>query len=93
LYVYDIQDDVNMHIAAADPSLPIQWFPDSNHLIVIKDKKIIIMEADGTNSTTIYAGPFIDNYVFPWPNASKIVILTNFNNPGVPPNLYTIGLK
>lgn len=107
MYVYDIQDDLNIKIRDIDteectrletdqecPTLPsIQWFPDSRHLIVTEDNKINIMEYDGTNSTTIYAGPFIGNYVFPWPNGSKIVILTNFNNQGVPPNLYTIGLK
>ncbi len=105
LYVYDIQDDVNMKVAAVDQTVceqlaspdlchaPIQWFPDSDHLITVQDKKINVMEWDGTNSTTVYAGPFLDNYVFPWPDGSKIVILTNFNSQGVPPNLYTIGLK
>jgi len=42
---------------------------------------------------TLYAGPFIDHYVFPWPDGSKIVILTNLSNPSVAPTLYTIGLK
>lgn len=103
VYVYDITEDVNMKVMNGDSTLceltpdschpPIQWFPDSKHLVTIRDKKISIMEYDGTNQTTIYAGPFIDNYVFPWPNGSKVVILTNFNNTGVAPNLYTIGLK
>jgi hypothetical protein len=105
VYVYDIQDDVNMQVFAVDqtvcdklPSVdlchpPIQWFSDSDHLITVQDKKINIMEWDGTNSTTVYAGPFIDDYVFPWPDGSKVVILTNFNSQGVAPNLYTIGLK
>lgn len=102
-YVYDISDDVNMKVLSANElecedtpegcANSIQWFSDSSHLVLVKDKKINIMETDGTNSTTIYAGPFIDHYVFPWPNGSKIVILTNFNNPEVPANLYTIGLK
>lgn len=72
---------------------PLRWFPDSSHLIFVHDKKIDILEYDGSNATTIYAGPFIENYVFPWTNASKIVILTNFGNPAIFPNLYTIGLK
>jgi hypothetical protein len=102
MYIYDIADDTNMKILNASATCsedastcfpPVQWFPDSEHLILIQDGKINIMEDDGTNTTTIYAGPFINSYVFPWPNGSKIVILTNFNNPGVPPNLYTIGLK
>ena len=105
VYVYDITDDVNMKVLPVDQTVcdqlsstdlchpPIQWFPDSDHLVTVQDKKINIMEWDGTNSTTIYAGPFIGNYVYPWPDGSKIVILTNFNSQDTPPNLYTIGLK
>jgi hypothetical protein len=51
------------------------------------------MDYDGQNKTTIYAGPFIDDYVFSWPDGSKILILTNLGNPSILPNLYTIGLK
>ncbi len=69
------------------------WFPDSEHLIYVNDKKIHIVEDDGANMTTIFAGPFLGHYVFPWPDGSKIVILTNLGNPTVSPTLYTIGLK
>ena len=74
-------------------SLALSWFPDSKHLVFVEDKKIGIMEHDGTNKTTIYAGPFTDNYVFPWPDGSKLVVLTNLGNPDITPNLYTVGLK
>lgn len=73
--------------------LPLRWFPDSKHLLFVDNRKISIMEYDGTNNTIIYAGPFLDNYVFPWPDGSKIVILTNLGNTNITPNLYTIGLK
>ena len=72
---------------------PLSWFPDSSHLVYVHDKKIQLVEDDGANMTTIYAGPFLGNYVFPWPDGSKIVILTNLGNPTVSPTLYTIGLK
>jgi hypothetical protein len=74
-------------------TLPASWLPDSNHLIYINDKKIIIMDDDGSNSITVYAGPFVDTFAIPWPDSSKIVILTNLSNPNVSPTLYTIGLK
>ncbi len=105
VYVYDMTDDMNMMVLSVDQTVceqqvvsdlchpPIQWLPDSDHLITIQDKKINIMEWDGTNSTTVYAGPFLSNYVFPWPDGSKLVILTNFNSAGTLPNLYTVGLK
>lgn len=103
IYVYDIKEDVNLKLfdeiedlcATDDPKChqPISWFPDSKHLIFIEKNKIDILEYDGANRTTVYAGPFFNNYAFPWPNGSKIVILTSLNNPSISPNLYTIGLE
>jgi len=100
VYVYDIKEDRNYLILSALPQLspdkqqlPIMWYPDSKHLVYVHDRKIDIMEYDGQNQTTVYAGPFVDNYVFPWPDASKLVILTNLGNPSIAPNLYTLGLK
>jgi Tol biopolymer transport system component len=103
VYVYDLKEDTNNMVLESIPEaceqtidtcrLPISWFADSNHLIYVHDKRIDIMEYDGTNQTTIYAGPFIDSYVFPWPNGDQLVILTDLNNPQITPNLYPIGLK
>lgn len=101
IYVYDTKEDTNMKIPVAlsdycQPdkcNSPISWMPDSNHLIYINDKKIVIMDNDGSNWITIYAGPFIDTFAVSWPDDSKIVILTNLGNPNTSPTLYTIGLK
>ena len=90
IYVYDLKEDKNYKI---DIQAPLSWFPDSNHLIFVNNRQIQMMDYDGTNKITVYAGPFVDSYVFPWPDGSKIVILTNLGNPNIPPNLYTIGLK
>ena len=73
--------------------MPIMWYPDSKHLVYVHDGKIDMMEYDAGNQTTVYAGPFVDDYVFPWPDATKLVILTNLGNPTIAPNLYTLGLK
>ncbi len=102
IYVYDIKEDRNYKILDSIPNIPdsdfenklsIKWFPDSKHLIHINDKKIDILEYDGQNRTTIYAGPFVDGYVFAWPDGSKLVMLTNLGNLNIEPNLYTISLK
>jgi len=105
IYVYDTKEDVNTRLVDTIDELcspmtpectkpnPFTWLPDSNHLLYVHDKKIAIIEQDGSNMMTLYAGPFIDHYVFPWPDGSKIVILTNLSNPSVAPTLYTIGLK
>lgn len=70
----------------------IQWFPDSRHLLFVEEGKIKIMEYDGTNSTTIYSGPFADDFVYPWPDGSKLITKTSFS-PDSPNNLYVIDLK
>lgn len=95
IYVYDIKEDKNFKIEIGNyqGQLPLAWFPDSKHLIFVHDSKIDIMEYDSQNNTTVYAGPFVDNYVYPWPNGSKLLILTNLNNQNIAPNLYMVGLK
>ncbi len=100
VYVYDIKEDRNYLILSSLPTpttengeLPILWYPDSKHLVYVHDGQIDMMEYDAQNQTTVYAGPFMDSYVFPWPDATKLVILTNLGNPNIAPNLYTIGLK
>ena len=102
VYVYDIKEDKNFKILDSMPphksldfinGFPLNWFTDSKHLIYVENKKITIMEYDGQNKTTVYAGPFIDGYVFSWPDGSKILMLTDLGNPTISPNLYTIGLK
>lgn len=102
VYVYDIKEDKNFKILDSMPphasqdfinGFPLNWFTDSKHLIYVADKKITIMDYDGQNKTTVYAGPFMDDYVFVWPDGSKILVLTDLGNPTISPNLYTIGLK
>lgn len=93
VYVYDIREDRNYEIGNSQRPKSLSWFADSKHLIYVADGKIQIIDYDGQNKTTIYAGPFIDNYVFSWPDGSKILILTDLGNSNTSPNLYTIGLK
>ena len=95
-YVYDIKEDRNylIHTTDAEHKVPKYiWHPDSSHLIYTQDGKINAMEFDGQNLTTLYAGPFSDNFVTVWPDGSNIVILTNLNVPGTPLNLYKLSLK
>lgn len=70
----------------------LQWFPDSKHLLFVQDGKIQIMEYDGYNNTNVYSGPFSQSFVYPWPDGSKLLIMTSFS-PDSPDNLYVINLK
>jgi hypothetical protein len=70
----------------------LQWLPDSNHLISSSADTIKIMEYDSTNNTTIYSGQFAEDFTYPWPDGSKLMILTAFS-PNSPLNLYAVELK
>lgn len=71
-----------------------QWFPNSAHIITNNAEGITITEYDNTNAVRIYSGPYENNFVYPWPNGSRLIIQTNFNQGTTAPiNLYTIDLK
>lgn len=99
IYVYDVKEDRNypvferVGLKPADESPVFLWHADSRHLVYAKDSRINIMEFDGQNNTTIYAGPFLNTYLFPWPDGSSVAIVTQLNNPSVPFNLYRISLQ
>jgi len=96
--VYRIRDPNPLKKTPATFDIPganqIFWYPDSDHLILVADKEISIIEYDGTNKATVYTGDFINGFVFPWPNGSSLVILSNFNQAsGTLPNLYALKLR
>ena len=89
-YVYDIKEDRNYLL----PDGKYLWFPTSRHLVSYTKNEIAVLEYDGANKAIVYTGPFVDGYVFVWPNWSKIVILTSLNQPSQnSENLYTINLR
>ena len=92
-YIYDIKEDHNYKIDSNNFKGAFSWFTDSHHIIYVKDKELHIIEYDGLNDTVVYAGPFIEGFLFPWPDATRIVVLTNLGNSRILPNLYTISLK
>ena len=90
----DRQIQNSKEIGNSGTEVPVHWFPTSRHLVLTLPGKIDIMEYDRTNWVTVYSGPFVEGFLAPWPNASRIVVLTNLN-PGVSelPNLYTVNLR
>ena len=70
------------------------WLPDSRHIILIEEKEISLMDFDGTNKAVIYAGNFLDGFVSPWLDSSRLVIISSFpSRTASEPNLYGIHLK
>jgi hypothetical protein len=83
-----------LKIENSGSTLPVHWFPTSRHLLLTLNGKIDVMEYDRTNWITIYSGPFVDDFVAPWSNGSRIIILTNLNGDATTlPNLYTVNLR
>lgn len=69
-----------------------QWFPDSRHLMDAINGAIQIKEYDNTNQIVLYSGPFNNEFFYPWPDGSKIMVTATFNVSS-PLNLYAIDLR
>lgn len=89
--VYDLEDKKEYSLPVARSHM---WLPDSRHIILVEEGSISIVDFDGTNKAVIYAGSFLDNFIFPWPDSSRLVIISSFPTPTASePNLYGINLK
>lgn len=89
--VYDLEEKNEFDLPAA---LAHIWLPDSRHIILIEKDKISLVDFDGTNKAVIFAGNFMDNFVFPWPDSSRLVIISSLPTPTASePNLYGINLR
>lgn len=70
------------------------WLPDSRHVILVEDNAISLVDYDGSNKAVIFAGSFLDGFVFPWPDSSRLVIINSLPTPTASePNFYGINLK
>ncbi len=91
LRVYDLEDKKEYALPGAKVQM---WLPDSRHIIMVEEKTISVVDFDGTNKAIIYAGSFQDDFVFPWLDSSRLVIISSFPTPTASePNLYGINLK
>lgn len=101
LKVYDLEDNRQYDLLSAKAHI---WLPDSRHIILVEEQTISVVDFDGmnngssnngsSNKAVIYAGSFKDNFVFPWPDASRLVIISSFPTPTASePNLYGINLR
>lgn len=91
LKVYDVEDSREYPLPPAEAHI---WLPDSRHIILVEQGTISVVDFDGTNKAIIYAGSFQDDFVFPWLDSSRLVIISSFPTPTASePNLYGINLK
>lgn len=103
-YVYDIKEDRNFLIDSEDQLIieggfislaerRLSWLPTSRHLILAEKEKVIIMDYDGTNRQTVYAGSYVAPNAFPTLSTDRLIILTNLGANSSPPNLYSLSIK
>ena len=89
--VYDLEDGKEYSLPSAKSHI---WLPESKHIVLVEEGSISVADFDGTNKAVIYAGKFLDNFVFPWPDSSRFVIINSLPTPTASePNLYGINLK
>jgi hypothetical protein len=74
--------------------LPVFWLGTSGHLVLVEDSTISVIEYDGSNKVTVYAGPFENGFVFPHPSGKQLIIMTSFNPAfSKTPSLYTLNIR
>ncbi|OGE37339.1 hypothetical protein A3D79_00155 [Candidatus Daviesbacteria bacterium RIFCSPHIGHO2_02_FULL_39_8] len=89
--VYDLEEKKEFSLP---PALSHIWLPDSRHIILVEKDRISLVEFDGSNKAVIFAGNFLDNFVFPWPDSSRLVIISSSPTPTASePNFYGINLR
>ncbi|MBI3486114.1 PEGA domain-containing protein [Candidatus Daviesbacteria bacterium] len=72
----------------------VAWLPDSRHLVLVNKDKISVVEFDGSNQSVIFAGNFNPKVAYPWPDGSRLMIISSLPTPTAEqPNLYGINLK
>lgn len=91
MYVYDIKEDRNFEVS--DSIKTIYWYPTSSNLVLPDKDKVVIMDYDGTNKQTVYAGSYNAPDAFPTPATNRIFMLTNLGAQQSVSNLYSLNLK
>ena len=89
--VYDLEDNKQYDVPSAKLHF---WLPDSRHIVLVESDQVSIIDFDSSNKAVLFAGKFDDNYVYVWPDSSRLILVSSFPTPTASsPNLYGINLK
>lgn len=91
MYVFDIKEDRNFEVSTTP--VDMYWYPSSANLVIPDKDKVVIMDYDGTNRQTVYAGSYNAPNAFPTPATNRVFILTNLGAQQSVSNLYSLNLK
>ena len=97
VYIYDKKQDhnfkLNLNPDADYLNQFVKWHPDSLHLFFFDKNQVKIIDLDGENLRTIYAGPF-ENEILSVNKKGNIILLINLNNQNnLYPDLYEIEIN
>lgn len=82
----------NWKLETGNSARSISWFPTSRHVVLSESGKIVIIDYDGTNRKTVYAGSYVPPHAYPSLSSDSLLILTNLGSDGIP-NLYSLSLR
>jgi len=71
----------------------VQWYPTSDYIALMDTNQIKLMQYDGTNEETVYAGPLQDRFYTISPDWNLLVLINlnpRLNDSG---DLYSVGIK
>ncbi|MDP2874306.1 MAG: PEGA domain-containing protein [bacterium] len=93
LPIGEVRDSKTLTLKADQiEKVAIFWHSDNQHVVLVENSVISLLEVDGSNQTEVFAGNLNPKFVFTAPGGDKLVILTSFN-PKNDPNLYTVSLR
>ncbi|MFA9288770.1 MAG: PEGA domain-containing protein [Weeksellaceae bacterium] len=71
----------------------VQWYPTSDYLALKEDNQIILMQYDGDNKQSVYAGPFENDFFTVSPDWNLLVLINLNPQANEYGDLYSIGLR
>lgn len=90
-YVYDIKEDRNFLVGSKGQTL--SWIANSLNLMIAESDKIVVLDYDGANKQTVFAGGYTFPHAYPSTSSNRLLILTSLGGKDSLPNLYWLSLK
>ncbi len=71
----------------------VQWYPTSDYIAIKEKNHISVMQYDGENKETVYAGPFKNDFFMIAPDWNLLVVINLNPQVNTVGDLYSVGIK
>jgi hypothetical protein len=71
----------------------VQWYPTSDYIAIKEKNHISVMQYDGENKETVYAGPFQKDFFMIAPDWNLLVVINLNPQVNTVGDLYSVGIK